>query len=43
VEIGQRNGLSQRDIASLKLMYPNLNWPAGDETENPVAAEGAPA
>jgi hypothetical protein len=43
VEIGQRNGLSQRDIASLKLMYPNLNWPAGDETENPVAAEGVPA
>jgi hypothetical protein len=27
--IGQRNGLSQGDIASIKMLYPNLNWPAG--------------
>jgi hypothetical protein len=26
--IGQRNGLSQGDIAAIKTLYPNLNWPA---------------
>jgi hypothetical protein len=26
--IGQRNGLSKGDIAAVKLMYPDLNWPA---------------
>jgi astacin len=25
--IGQRNGLSQGDIASLRALYPGLNWP----------------
>ena len=25
--IGQRNGLSAGDIAAIKLLYPNLNWP----------------
>src|SRR5215212_2110688 len=25
--IGQRNGLSAGDIAAMKLMYPNLQWP----------------
>lgn len=27
-DIGQRNGLSQGDIAAIRLMYPDLNWPA---------------
>lgn len=26
-EIGQRSGLSQGDIAAMKMMYPALNWP----------------
>lgn len=26
--IGQRNGLSAGDIAAIRKMYPNLNWPA---------------
>jgi Astacin (Peptidase family M12A) len=43
VEIGQRNGLSKRDVASLKLIYPNLNWPAGDETESAAAEVATPA
>lgn len=26
--IGQRNGLSEGDIAAVKMLYPDLNWPA---------------
>lgn len=26
-EIGQRKGLSDGDVAAIKMMYPNLNWP----------------
>lgn len=40
--IGQRNGLSKRDISSLRLAYPSLNWPAGDEAESPAAEAVAP-
>jgi hypothetical protein len=43
VEIGQRNGLSRRDIASLKLIYPSLGWPAGDEAESSADEVAAPA
>jgi hypothetical protein len=42
-QIGQRNGLSPRDIASLRLAYPTLNWPAGDEAESPEAEAVTPA
>jgi hypothetical protein len=34
--LGQRNGLSKRDVASLRLAYPTLNWPAGDEANGSV-------
>lgn len=33
VTIGQRTGLSKRDIAAVKLMYPTLKWPVADEAE----------
>lgn len=33
--LGQRNGLSKRDVASLRMAYPTLNWPANDEADNP--------
>ncbi len=33
--LGQRNGLSKRDVASLRMAYPTLSWPAGDEADNP--------
>jgi hypothetical protein len=33
-QIGQRDGLSSRDIASLRMAYPTLSWPAGDEAES---------
>ena len=35
--IGQRNGLSKGDIQAARKMYPNLNWPAGDEAESPAS------
>jgi hypothetical protein len=41
-QIGQRDGLSRRDIASLKLAYPTLNWPAGDEAEAAAAEAVTP-
>ncbi|HLL45729.1 MAG TPA: M12 family metallopeptidase, partial [Longimicrobiaceae bacterium] len=34
--IGQRNGLSQRDIASLRMLYPDLAWP--DAADAPAAS-----
>jgi hypothetical protein len=30
--IGQRNGLSMGDVGAIKLMYPDLDWPAGGST-----------
>jgi hypothetical protein len=29
--IGQRNGLSEGDVAAIRLMYPDLKWPKSDE------------
>lgn len=42
VEIGQRSGLSPRDIAGIKMAYPTLNWPAGDEAESSAEEAAAP-
>lgn len=41
--IGQRDGLSKGDIASLRKMYPRLHWPAGDEAETPAEEAATPA
>jgi hypothetical protein len=34
-QIGQRNGLSPGDIAAVKALYPNLNWPTGNAGGKP--------
>lgn len=41
-EIGQRHGLSAGDIAGLKMMYPGLAWPEGDEAGSPADEIAAP-
>ena len=40
--IGQRDGLSKGDIASLRKMYPGLHWPAADEVETPADEVATP-
>lgn len=37
-EIGQRNGLSEGDIAAIREMYPDLNWAAVQAAPRPVGA-----
>ncbi len=36
--IGQRNGLSEGDVAAIRLMYPGLKWRKVDAATSPAAA-----
>ncbi len=40
--IGQRNGLSAGDVAAIRLMYPDLEWPQADAATSPAATDAPP-